>query len=524
MPKLVLLALWALSCGMSCSPAGRSTGLEVADRPNILFAISDDQSYPHASAYGCAFVRTPAFDRVAREGLLFHNAFVASPGCSPSRAALLTGRNTWQIGAAGTHASSFPAEYPVFPDLLEKEGYFVGYTGKGWSPGNWEVSGRMRNPAGTAWNKQQLIPPHEDISRVDYAGNFAEFLEARPAGKPFCFWYGALEPHRAFEDGIGLSSGKDPGQVAVPAYLPDASEIRSDLLDYAVEVEWFDHHLGLILQMLEEAGELERTLIVVTSDNGMAFPRAKANLYEDGIHVPLAIRWGRQAAGERDVDDIVSLIDLAPTFLEAAGADAARAAPGMEGISLLPLLLSNASGKTGMTREAAYSARERHSSSRWNNLTYPQRCVRTDRYLYIRNFKPERWPAGAPRKYEADGRLGPEHGGYHDIDACPTLDFLLENREHTEWSRFFHLAVDRRPAEEFFDVIVDPACLHNLADDSQHREALLRHRRQLGAYLMETEDPRVTGQGDIYESYVRYSPIRRFPVPDWLSDSVKAGF
>lgn len=512
--------------GISCNPENRHAGNKSGPpgayvRPNILFAISDDQSYPHASAYGCSFIRTPAFDRVAREGWLFHNAFVASPGCSPSRAALLTGRNTWQIGAAGTHASSFPAEYPVYPDVLEEAGYFVGYTGKGWGPGNWEVSGRTRNPAGTVWNGQQLDPPHAGISRIDYAGNFEAFLEARPEGRPFCFWYGASEPHRDFEEGAGVQSGRDPRQVVVPAYLPDAAVVRSDLLDYAVEVEWFDHHLGLMLQKLEEIGELDNTIVVVTSDNGMSFPRAKANLYEYGIHVPLALRWGALSAGGHRVDDIVSLVDLAPTFLEAAGLDAAGDLPGTEGISLLPLMRGRPSRKTGTIREAAYSARERHSSSRWNNLGYPQRSVRTDRYLYIRNFKPERWPAGAPRKYEADGSLGPEHGGYHDIDACPTFDFLIAQRDNIQIGKFFHLAVDKRPEEELFDIVADPACLNNLVGEVRQRDALLHHRNLLGGYLMQTVDPRVTGNGDIYEFYMRYSPIRQFPPPDWAMDSAK---
>ena len=145
------------------------------DRPNILFAISDDQSFPHASAYGAEWVKTPAFDQIAERGVLFTNAFAASPGCSPSRAAILTGRYPWMIEGAGTHGSDFPSKFVAFPDLLEKAGYFIGTTGKTWAPGNWKISGRERNPAGPSYDKQKLKDNPEGISNKNYAANFADF-------------------------------------------------------------------------------------------------------------------------------------------------------------------------------------------------------------------------------------------------------------------------------------------------------------------------------------------------------------
>lgn len=488
---------------------------ELTIPPNILFAIADDQSFPHASAYGSEWVHTPAFDRVAREGVLFTNAFAPSPGCSPSRAALLTGRNPWQIEDAGTHASGFPEKYIVYPDVLEEVGYFVGYTQKGWGPGNWEISGRSRNPAGEPFNEHRMEPGTKGISNNNYAANFADFLAKRPKGQPFCFWYGGSEPHRVFEYGSGIKAGKKLEDVEVPSFLPDAEEIRMDLLDYALEIEWFDQHLGKMLELLEEAGELDNTIIVATADNGMAFPRAKANLYEFGQHVPLAIRWGAKVPGNRTVEDLVSLIDLFPTYMEAIGLDHPSEDYPLEGKSLMNILLSDREGKIDSSRTGVYSARERHSSSRWENLTYPQRSLRTDRFLYIRNFKPERWPAGAPQKLEEDGTLGPMHGAYHDIDAAPSLDFLIGHRDDAGFGQYFHWAVDKRPEEEFFNIINDPGCLNNLAADPKYREQLRAHRNQLGGYLMETGDPRVWGNGDIYEQYIRYSPLRQFPVPDW---------
>ncbi|QDU60147.1 Sulfatase [Planctomycetes bacterium Pan216] len=492
---------------------GVSGWAHAADRPNILLAISDDQSYPHASAYGDPVVKTPAFDRVAREGVLFTTCIAPSPGCSPSRAALLTGRYPWQIEHAGTHASSFPTKYVVFPELLESSGYFVGYTGKGWGPGNFKVSGRDRNPAGPAFNQKRSKPARKGISSVDYASNFDAFLRKRDKNQPFFFWYGCQEPHRAYEKGAGISEGKDPAKVRVPGFLPDRPEVRSDILDYYVEIEWFDQHLQRMLDALDKAGELDNTLVIVTSDNGMPFPRAKANVYEYGIHMPLAIAWKDKIPAGRTIDDPVSFVDITATILAAADVGPPKKFP-MVGKSLLPMLESHKEGTVEPDREVVFSGRERHSSSRYDNLGYSQRALRSKDYLYIRNFTPERWPAGDPQKYEKDGKLGPVDGGYHDIDACPTFTFMKEHRNDPEIARYFELAVAKRPPEELFDIRTDPECLHNLAGNPADAATLKKLRQQMTDYLTKNDDPRVGPNGDIFETYKRYSPIRTFPGPE----------
>lgn len=490
------------------------------DRPNILFAISDDQSFPHASAYGGQSIFTPAFDRVAREGVLFTSAVTASPGCSPSRASILTGRYPWQNEHAGTHASLFSSKFATYPRLLAKAGYHVGLTGKGWGPGNFKDGGFTQNPAGPSYSVTSPQTP-DGIRATDYAASFSKFLAEREDDQPFCFWYGASEPHRSFGKGIGLAHGGQPDDVEVPAFLPDTPEVRSDLLDYEYEIEWFDTHLGRMLAELEKLGELDNTIVVVTSDNGMAFPRAKANCYEYGIHMPLAIRWPAKVPGGRIVDDMVSLTDLMPTYLEACGVEHPGEFP-MAGRSLLPLLTSNQQGFVDPTRTAAYSARERHSSSRWNNLAYPQRCIRTHQYLYIRNFRPERWPAGTPQKIgsnnypqQGDTELGRMHAAYHDIDACPTMTLLTEGADDPVLGKFLQLAVARRPAEELFDIRSDPACLNNLTDSATHAEVKAELSKRLEDFLKQSRDPRILDGGEIFESYKRYSRIRRFPKPDW---------
>jgi N-sulfoglucosamine sulfohydrolase len=482
-------------------------------RPNILLAISDDQSHAHTSFAGYPAVSTPAFDRVAREGVYFKNAFSPSPGCSPTRAAFLTGRHTWQIEEAGTHASAFPSQYVVYPDLLEKDGYFVGYTGKGWGPGNWKISGRTRNPAGPDFAARKEKPPYKGIAATDYAGNFEDFLAARPKDQPFCFWYGGQEPHRGFEKGSGLKAGKRLEDATPPGFLPDTPEIRSDILDYCVEIEHFDTHLARMLAQLEKAGELANTLVIVTSDNGMSFPRAKANLFEFGFHMPLAMRWPEAVPGGRTVEDLIGFVDLTATILDAAGV----AHPGGEfplaGRSFLDLLRSEKQGLVDPTRNAVYAARERHSSSRYNNWTYPQRALRTPDFLYIRNFRPERWPAGDPVVLIGKGESAGPHSGYKDIDACPSLDFLIENADDPKIGPFLQLATAKRPAEELYDIRKDPDCLYNLAAETSMEETRAALAEQLETKLRETGDARILDGGEIWETYKRYSPIRSFPEP-----------
>ncbi len=513
------IALIGLALGM-LSSAGLA-----AERPNILVAIADDQSYPYASAYGEPVIKTPAFDRVARSGILFHNAFTPCPGCSPMRAAFLTGQHVWQIREAGTHASSFPRELETFTGRLRSSGYRIGYTGKPWGPGNYKISGWTENPVGPAFSDKKNKSP-QGISSTDYASNFDAFLEQTDASEPFCFWYGGHEPHRGFKKGAGREAGLSTEDVRVPGYLPDDEEIRSDLLDYFVEIQWFDKHLGRMLDTLEKRGMLENTVVIVTSDNGMAFPRAKANLYEYGIHMPLAISWpaGIRESG-RDDRSLVSLLDVTATIYDVASTKPADSQP-LSGHSLRPVF----DGESNNTK-AVFSARERHSSSRYRSLGYPCRSVRTEKYLYIRNLKPERWPAGTPQKYSkaafdasdklVAGELGPEHGGYHDIDACPSLTWMINNRTRSDVAPFFDAAVALRPAEELYDITGDAACMKNLAGDPANAQVLDEHRRILDAEAHATGDVRIVApeQGDVWETYPRFSSLRWFAQPAWATEN-----
>lgn len=442
-------------------------------RPNILFAIADDQSWLHTSAAGDPVVRTPHFDRVAERGILFGNAFCPAPQCAPTRASILNGRPIWTNEEAGTHASLFPRKFPVYTETLEKAGYFVGLTGKGAGPADWTTPGWPHNPAGRSWDRH----------KSDYAANFAGFLEERPKDKPFCFWLGSNDPHRPYAPGSGFASGKKPDAVRVPPFLPDTREVRSDLLDYFFEIERFDAQLGKALSHIEKTGEMENTLVIVTADNGMPFPGAKARMYDYGWHIPMAAMWPARIRSGRAAGEFVSFVDLAPTYLEAAG----LAVPGtMMGRSLLRVL----EGTRDAGRDRVYGGRERHSHARFDNLGYPARAVRTSDHLYIWNIKPDRHPAGDPEFYA-------------DIDDGPSKQYMLAHREHPLFAHSFAKA----PEEELFDVRKDPGCLTNLAADPAMRTAKQRLRDDLRKTLEAQGDPRMRGS-EVFDSYPRVSPMR----------------
>ncbi|TWU56623.1 Choline-sulfatase [Rubripirellula tenax] len=497
-----------------------------AARPNILIAIADDQSFPHASAYGDAAVQTPAFDRIAKAGVLFSQAFTPAPGCSPMRAAFLTGREIWQIREAGTHASSFPTDLPVFTNQLATAGYHVGMTGKGWGPG--KAIGWPQNPAGKAYTAKKSKSP-KGVSEVDYAANFDDFLDGRSDDQPFCFWFGSHEPHRGYDPGIGARNGIDPAKITVPGFLPDDEIVRNDIADYLYEIQWFDQHLGRMVDRLSATGELENTLVIVTSDNGMPFPRAKANLYEYGIHMPLAISWPAVVPPGQVNDDLVSLIDVTRTIFTATEVEPIDGAS-MPGHSLVERMRDKL-GSVEWPRSAAYSGRERHSSSRYNTLGYPCRSIRTQSHLYIRNYAPKRWPAGpgqvyARAAYDDAGRLvssmlGPRHGGYHDIDSGPTLTAMIEQVDAPEYAGFLELATAKRPDEELFDIRIDPSCLNNLAGRAEADAVRKDLAARLANYLTKTGDLRQTDPSlaEVWETYPRHSALRWFPVPDWAVES-----
>ncbi|MGK7395648.1 MAG: sulfatase family protein [Candidatus Cyclobacteriaceae bacterium M3_2C_046] len=497
-----LMVLVLLSCQKKKAP------------PNILFCLSDDQSWAHTSFAGAAQLHTPGFDRVAANGIYFENAYTAAPSCAPSRAAILTGQEIYRLKEGGLLFGALPDEFPVFPQILKKAGYQIGYTGKGYAPARFDLEGYWQDPLKQNYDSIKLDPP-PGIYQVDYAANFRTFLE-KNRGEPFFFWYGAIEPHREYAEGIGKEHGKSLDHVNVPGFLPDSPQTRKDVADYYFEIEWFDQHLQQMLNMLEEFGYLENTMVVVASDNGMPFPRAKATLYDYGTHMPLAISWPAQTPKGRQVKDFVSFTDFAPTFLELAGLDVPEQ---MTGRSFSNILFTDKEGQVDPDRNQVITAIERHTYARRGGLPYPSRAIRQGDWVYIRNFEPNRWPAGGP------DFKSPHQGIYGDIDRGLSRSYLLENKEKEQVKPYFQLAFGKRPADELYNLKDDPFQLNNLAEGPNHQEQLDQLKSALMIYLEKTNDPRTAGDApwDDYPYYFQDFPSR-FDLPVAERDSLIDGY
>jgi uncharacterized sulfatase len=496
-----------------------------ATRPNILFAFADDWGR-YASAYRRiegdttpnALIDTPNFDRVAEEGVLFTNAFVPAPSCTPCRSAILAGRYFWQTGrGAILQGAVWDTSIPSYPLILEDEGYHIGYTYKVWSPGTPrdEPYGAERNAygsAGCAFNSfsHQVTRMAPELGTEgakqsllnEVRGNFDSFLAARPEGRPFCYWWGPTNTHRTWERGSGKAIwGLEPDDLKgrLPAFLPDVHEVREDVADYLGECMAVDAGLGVLLARLEEIGELDNTLVIVSGDHGIpGLPRGKCNLYDIGCEVALAARWPGRIAPGRVVEDMVNLQDLGPTFLEAAGVTPPDC---MSARSLLPVLDSAASGQVDPERTFVVIGRERHvAAAREGGLPYPQRAIRTREFLYIRNYEPDRWPMGDPMGLDDPAAPAPDYEdlcwntmvAYMDLDASPTKAWMIHHRAEEAVRELYHVGFGKRPAEELFDLRRDPHHMTNLADDPAHVEVKRHLSAQLRAVLEAEEDPRVT--------------------------------
>ncbi|MBC8347059.1 MAG: sulfatase-like hydrolase/transferase [Verrucomicrobia bacterium] len=463
-----------------------------AKRPNILFAIADDWGFGHAGAYGCNWVRTPSFDRVARDGILFKRAYTPNAKCAPSRAVILTGRYSWQLEQAANHMNVFPAKFGGFMETLEANDYFTGYTGKGWGPGIANnAAGKRRLITGRSFAKRKAKPPARGISNNDYSANFSDFLAEAPEDKPWCFWYGTTEPHRGYEYGNGVKSGKKLSDVdRVPAFWPDNETIRNDMLDYSMEVEHYDMHLGRILAALKESGQLDDTLVFATSDHGMPFPRCKGQAYDSSNHIPMAAMWSQGINGKgRIVEDYVSFADLAPTFLTGAGIkNPPPIMQPMTGRSLTDVFDSPKSGQVIADRDHVLIGKERHDVGRPANGGYPIRGIVKGDKLYIRNYETGRWPAGNPET------------GYLNCDGSPTKTVLLDQRREGN-PKFWQMNFGKRPTDELYDLKGDPDCVKNLAEDQAHLELRYKLSNQMEKELTEQGDPRQSGNGKIFDTY-----------------------
>ncbi len=518
-------------------------GATEPQRPNILFVFADDWGR-FASAYAAVdgpgtpndVVQTPNVDRLAREGILFRNAFVSAPSCTPCRSALMSGQHFWRTGrGAILRGAVWDGSQPSFALLLKDAGYHIGKAHKVWSPGTpadapyggnryaYEKGGGRFNQFSQTVTKMLAngtvlnVAKQALLDEVDK--NFDDFLADRPAGAPFCFWFGPTNTHRKWVKGLGKSIwGIEPDSLRgkLPPFMADVPEIRQDFADYLGEAQAVDAALGTLLKKLEEIGELENTLVVASGDHGPpGFPHGKCNLYDFGSSVPLLMRWGSHIIepGNRGrvSDDLVSLTDLAPTFLDLAGVEVPKS---MTGKSLVSILKSEKSGRIEATRDAVFIGRERHvENARVDYLPYPQRAIRTHGFLYIINFHPERWPLGDPDRL--DSQQPPTEFELTentrvtlaDEDAGPAKAWLVTHREDPAWKSLFNHAYGKRPREELYDLRSDPYQMLNVAAEPSFQAKRAELEKRLLGELRRTDDPRMIDDGKYFETPPLAGPV-----------------
>jgi N-sulfoglucosamine sulfohydrolase len=420
--------------------------IPAADKPNILFLLSDDHSYPYVSAYGDTNVKTPTLDKLAAEGMKFHRFFTGCPQCVPSRACYLTGRSP--VAARMTRFTApLPRDVISFPEILrEKGGYYTGICGR-----QYHLDGRPgEDPAIRQLYEKQHLQTFAD--RVDFlntcpddqvAGQLLAFLDKKPADKPFFMWANFSDPHHPWN--APAEFRPDPASLKLPAHFPDLPGMREQLADYCAEVNRVDRTVAGVLDILKSKGLFDNTLIIFAGDNGQALPHGKGSLYDPGSNVPFIIRWPGVIKPGGESRALTSGEDLGPTLLAAAGLP-----PGekMTGVSFLPLV----KGESFTPRKHIFVERGPHGSApvavNMTNSGYDlSRAVRSDHHKFIYNCTP--WIPYSP----VDSAGG---AAWAQIKAAHAADKLSAGLESTYFTT-------PRPVYELYDLTTDPSELTNLS-------------------------------------------------------------
>ncbi len=439
----------------TASFAATAAAQSSAGKPNILLILSDDHSVPNLGVYGNKVIKTPNLDRFAREGMLFHRMFTTAPQCVPSRTGIMTGRSPVAV-RMGRFSSPLPPDIKIFPEHLRAAGYFTGICRRTF---HLDGSARLGGINKAIFDKHGMMTFD---SRVDYLDRNSpraqtkakvnEFLDKKPAQKPFFLWVSFNDPHHPW-DADAIPQPHDPAKIPLPAHLPDLPGVRDDLGRHYDEISRADEEFQWIMDILEKRGFKENTIVIFMGDNGMAFPHGKGSLYDPGLNVPLAIRWPGNVKPGTETRELISGEDLAPTMLEAAGITPPKEISGQSFLKLLR-------GETSKHRDRIFAARLTHGSSAFTDSTRADtfdqsRCVRTHKYKLIYNCTPnmEYWPVDSGRD-----------PGWQQIVAAHKAGQLSPEHEKAYFQR-------PRPAIQFYDLEKDPSELHDIAGKPEHAAA-----------------------------------------------------
>ncbi len=506
--RSILSVLLALVASLSAA---------VADRPNILFCFADDWGR-YASIYRDPnrpglndVIKTPTLDRIGRSGVVFNNAFVSAPSCKPCRASVSTGMPFYRCGSnAFLHHQEYGKakdpykKLPGFSQLLVEGGYHVMHWGKTTNKPAKRVDRTHHLPI--CYFSQAVSEVADKEARKEeifsfVRSNFSSFLDKKKEDQPFFYWFGPHNSHRQWTRGSGKELwGLDPDSLKgkLPEFLPDVHDVREDIADYLGEALAWDRMVHELIAELKERGELENTLIIVSGDHGMpGMPRGKCNLHDFGSMVALLVSWPDGIQSGREVDDFVSLMDIAPTILEAAGIKPPKH---MLAKSFMNLLTSRKNGIIEPERDHVIIGRERHvGQSQRDRAPYASRAIRTKDFLLIRNFEPDRLPMGVvyDPKAKPEDLLQNHYLAYPDMDASPTKVFLMTHRDtHAE---YFDYAFAARPEFELYDLKNDPDQVRNVAANSDFSQVRQRLTKRMMKILKQTRDPRVIDGGNAFD-------------------------
>lgn len=430
-----------------------------AAKPNMVFILSDDHSYPFLGCYGRPEMKTPHLDRFAAEGLKFRRMFTTAPQCVPSRATLMTGRSP--VACRITRFTSpLPREEVTFPELLRKQaGYFVGVCGR-----THHLDGSKLSAADQALFEARRLKTlkerfdYVDVSDQDHvSARMQEFFDQRPKDQPYFLWVNFNDPHHPWNTG---QNPPDPAKLKVPGYLPDLPGVRQELSLYEGEVEHCDGLFQNVLEILKARAGLDNTLIIFMGDNGLAFPSGKGCLHDPGLNVPLLVWWPGVVQPGGDCSVLLSGEDLAPTCLEVAGLPVPER---ISGVSFLPLLQGRPFPKE---RRYLFAERGPHGPATFNEHTTSSgvdysRCVRSARYKLIYNVTPNL------RYTPVDSAGGP---AWQEMTQAHE-----QHRLAPEFERLYFTSP--RPVYELYDLQQDPDELHNLYGQ-KGLEALTRELKQ----------------------------------------------
>lgn len=421
---LIVLLLCACGSGGDTAPAADSKA--PADNqqkaPNFVILIADDLGWDDVGAYGNEFAHTPNIDQLSREGVRFTNVFLTSSSCSASRASILTGKYPQSNGLIHLH-QPLPASERLVSHWLGEAGYYTAAIGK-WHMGSNVISQFDRViDERTGSGTQKWIPALRD----------------RPRDQPFFFWLASRDPHRPHDSGSQFGDFYQPDAMTLPLGFVDGPNVRKDWLAYFQEISRFDHDVGRILSELDQQGVADNTVVIVMSDNGRPFHRAKTWIYDDGIKTPFIVFWPKGMGSSGDYRGMISVLDLAPTLLDLAGQSIPK---DMQGKSFAGVLAD----RELRIREEIYAVRN------WHGRNAHERAVRTEEYFYKENQYP---PHGDCIK-----------SGYGSTSPMKALQAAYKAGELNVVMR--ECFTKQRQAVELFRVSEEGLNFHNLAKEPEY--------------------------------------------------------